>query len=451
MKITHYNNSFMSAASQGERIVCDPWAGKANGGGWQSFPEFSSQALTEHLADVRWVYLSHLHDDHFHPDTLKSCGLLDLEFIIKRFQSPVLRERLKRLGITRIHEVDPFTVNSFGPFEVIIFPQMTSNSSALEDDVNYDMDTSIAIKADGVVFFNQVDNPLALEDLAIIRDHIVQHLGAIDVTCIMSGAASEYPHLFLGIDQASEKRRIVERSLHDLSAWLRLLKPKYFFPAGGTYLIPGWMGVYNDNIAQPDFAEISRFIAGAGLPVRPLALEGGRFLEVSSASSEAQVGLDLSPIETDRQGAIEMHRHDRYLYEDVSVPPWPSLAVMLDAARENWERKVSKDGLKIRQSIRFDIYRKLSVNGGVPDVSQGVDSYQLFNTAEADAGELIIHIDQRALFGCLTRRLVWNGVLGALCLYERRPNCHYPTDFFSLNFLALSDEQIRGLRSETGR
>ena len=450
MKITHFSNSFISVASQGERIVCDPWVGKANAGGWQSFPEFSSQALTEHLADVRWIYLSHLHDDHFHPDTLKSCGLLDREFIIKRFQSPVLKERLKRLGVTRIHEVDPFTVQRFGPFELSIFPQMTSNSSALEDDVNYDLDTSIAIKAEGAVFFNQVDNPLSLEDLALIHDYITQHLGAIDVACLMSGAASEYPHLFLGIDQAGEKRRIVERSLDDLVAWLRLLKPKYFFPAGGTYLIPGWMSAYNDNIAQPDFAEISRFIAGAGISVRPFALEGGHFLKVSSEPPEVRIGLDLPHLEADRQAAIEMHRHDGYLYEDVSVPPWPALAVMLDAARDNWAQKVSKDGLKIRQSIRFDIYRKLRVNGRIPDASQRVDSYQLFNAAEADAGELLIHIDQRALFGCLTRRLVWNGVLGALCLYERRPNRHYPTDFFSLNFLVLSDEQFRAL-SVTGR
>jgi len=426
--------------------VCDPWAGKANASGWQSFPEFSSQELTAHLADVRWVYLSHLHDDHFHPDTLETCGLLDREFIIKRFQSSILRERLKRLGVTRIHEVEPFTVTSFGPFDLTIFPQMTSNSSGLEDDVNFDLDTSIAIKADGVVFFNQVDNPLSLKDLARIKEHMAQHLGAIDVTCIMSGAASEYPHLFLGIDQASEKRRIVERSLKDLGEWLRLLKPKYFFPAGGTYLIPGWMGVYNDNIAQPDFAEISSFIAGAGLPVRPLALEGGHFLALSSSTSEAQTGLDLSPIQTDRQATIVSHRHDGYFYEDMPVSPWPRLLEMLDAARDNWERKVRQDGIRIRQSIRLHIYPKLGLNGGVPDVSQGVDRYQLFSSADTHTGDLIIHIDQRALFGCLTRRLVWNGVLGTQCLYERRPNIHHPSDIFSINFLTLSNQQIIDLK-----
>ncbi len=131
MKITHFSNSFISVSAQGDRIVCDPWIGKANASGWQSFPEFSLTAMREQLADVKWVYLSHLHDDHFHPETLKSCGLLDREFIIKRFKSPVLRERLKRLGVTRIHEVEPFTVQQFGTFELSIFPQMTSNSSGL--------------------------------------------------------------------------------------------------------------------------------------------------------------------------------------------------------------------------------------------------------------------------------------------------------------------------------
>lgn len=436
MKITHFNNSFISVSSQGDRIVCDPWVGKANASGWQSFPEFSDSALREHLANVRWVYLSHLHDDHFHPDTLKSCGLLDREFIIKRFQSPVLRERLKRLGVTRIHEVDAFTVQKFGPFELSIFPQMTSNSSGLEDDVNYDLDTSIAIKAESTVFFNQVDNPLSLQDLTRIHDFMSEQLGAVDVACIMSGAASEYPHLFLGIDQSAEKCRIVERSLQDLCDWLRILKPTYFFPAGGTFLIPGWMGVFNDNVAQPEFIEISKHIASSGLPVQALYLEGGRFLELSTGKKAVQRGSDLSPIEANRQAAIELHSRDCYHYESIDAPPWPELVTLLDTARGNWLHKIRKDALMINQAIRFEIYRNLQPDGRKPDSSQLLGSYQLNQPSQADAGTLFVHIDHRALFGCLTRKLVWNGVLGALCLYERYPNKHYPTDLFSLNFFA---------------
>lgn len=437
MKITHYSNSFISVRSQGEHIVCDPWMGKANASGWQSFPEYPVDQLARHLSDARWVYLSHLHDDHFHPQTLKALGLLDREFVIKRFQTPVMRERLKKLGVTRIHELDPFAISRFGSFEVAIFPQMTSNSSGLDDDVNYDLDTSIAFRANGAVFFNQVDNPLSAEDVIQVRDWIVKQLGPIDIACLMSGAASEYPQLFLGIDQAGEKRRIVERSLGELMTWLRLLDPTYYFPAGGTYLIPGWLSIYGNNIAQPGFQEISELIKQLNLRVQPLALEGGYSVDMSTHKPQVRTGPEVMPIEADLHAAIRMHSADPYDYEVVVAPPFARIVEMLGAARENWLKKVQGDALHIVQSIRFDVYSELVAKDGMPDQARRLGSYQLFESGDKQAGDLIIHIDQRALCGCLTRRFVWNGVLGALCLYERRPNRHHPTDLFSLNYLAL--------------
>ncbi len=432
----------MAISSQGETLVCDPWIGKANASGWQSFPEFSSIELTDYLADAKWIYVSHLHDDHFHPETLKAYGLLDREFIIKRFSQPILRERLKRLGATRIREIDAFKVVKIGPFELSIFPQLSSNSSGLEDDVNFDLDTSIAVKADGKVFFNQVDNPLSFEDLKNIHAYISQKLGAIDVACLMSGAASEYPHLFLGIDHSSEKKRIVDRSLFDLAQWLELLKPEYYFPAGGTYLIPGWLGLFAANVAQPTYPEIMNFLNDKPLLTKCISLEGGGFLEWVPESQKAEVGTSISPVVFEREVAAEIHRADPYVYENFDVPEWSVLTKYLDQARSNWEAKVFREGYEIAQSIIFDVYRPLSLKDGKLDVSKHLGSYRIHAAKTPDRGVLSIHIDERALFACLVRKLVWNGVLGALCLYERKPNLHYPTDFFSLNFLTITDRQV---------
>ena len=441
MKITHYSNSFISVRSKGEHIVCDPWMGKANTGGWQSFPEYPVDELARHLSDARWVYVSHLHDDHFHPPTLKNLGLLDREFVIKRFQSPVIRERLKRLGVKHIHELSPFTVNQIGPFEVAIFPQMTSNSSGLGDDVNFDMDTSIAFKADEAVFFNQVDNPLSNEDVVLIRNWIIENLGLIDIACLMSGAASEYPQLFLGIDQASEKRRIVQHSLDKLIKWLRVLEPTFYFPAGGTYLIPGWLSIFGKNIAQPSYQEIRERVRNTDLMAQPLALEGGYSIEISNHEPQAKTGPEVMPIQADLQAAIRMHIADPYDYEVEGAPPFGRLVEIMDLAQKNWLQKVKAAPLQITQSIHFEIYSELVVRGGMPDQTRRTGSYQLFQCGDEQHGKLTIHIDQRALHGCLLRRFVWNGVLGSLCLYERNPNKHFPTDFFSINFFALSNEQ----------
>lgn len=440
MKITHFSNSFISVTSQGTSLVCDPWSGKANGGGWQSFPEFQTDSLRQHLAGARYIYLSHLHDDHFHPDTLRALGLLDREFIIKRFQAPVMRERLRRMGVDRIYELEPFECRRFGPFDLSIIPQMTSTSSGLTDDVRYDLDTSIAIKADNKVFFNQVDNPLSFEDLKVVNFHVTQHLGPIDVVCAMSGAASEYPHLFIGIDGRAEKRRIIERALTDLVAWLGLLKPTFFFPAGGTYLIPGWMSCFNDGIAQPDFGQVIRAIEEARLPIKALWLEGGGYIDLEVDGS-ARSGVEIEPIDNQRDSTIARHREDRYTYEDIALPNGRHLEWTLETARENWRRKLDSDDIRLHQSIIFKIHAPLRPNSPHSGGEGGIDTFELYRAQDPETGELVVHIDRRALFGCLTRQLIWNGVLGALCLFERRPNVHHPTDVFSLNFLVLTDEQ----------
>jgi len=435
LKITHFSNSFISVRTKVDHLVCDPWMGKANTGGWQSFPEYSVDQLALSLYDVKYVYISHLHEDHFNIETLRLLRLVDREFVIKRFQSPLMRERLKKIGVTRIHELEPFSVNRLGSFEVAIFPQMTSNSSGLHDDVNFDMDTSIAIKAGGIVFFNQVDNPLSNLDFSRVRDWILSYFGKVDIACLMCGAASEYPHLFIGIDQATEKRKVIDDSLKKLIGWLELLEPIYYFPAGGTYLIPGWLSFFGHNIAQPNFLEISNLIKQLKLNVQPLALEGGYAIDLSASDSHFRVEQELMPIESELLTAILKHSKDAYDYEVVIPPTFEKILELLDAAKVNWLQNIQTKGLNITQSIIFEIYSELSVKDGILDVNRRLGSYKLFASKSFQNGSLTIHIDQRALFGCLTRRFLWNGVLGSLCLFERKPNKHFPTDFFSINYL----------------
>ncbi len=420
--------------------MCDPWMGKANTGGWQSFPEYLPDQLAQYLDDVQYVYISHLHDDHFHPETLKVLGLLDREFVIKRFKSPVMRERLKKIGVAHIHELESFSVKRLGPFEIAIIPQITSNSSNLHDDVNFEMDTSIVLKADKRVFFNQVDNPLSSSDFSKVRDWITTNFGKVDIACFMCGAASEYPHLFIGIDQADEKRRIVESSLNKLIGCLELFDPTFYFSAGGTYLIPGLLSNLGKNIAQPSFLEISQKIKQLNLNVKPLTLEGGYSVDLSNfrRDSHILVKQELTPIESNIREAIRKHSNAPYDYEVLVAPSFEKIISALNEAKVNWLKQINNKALKITQSIRFEIYSELVIKSGRPDSTRRLGTYQLFQSEENLTGNLNIHIDQRALWGCLNRKFIWNGVLGSLCLFERTPNQFFPADFFSINYLTLA-------------
>jgi UDP-MurNAc hydroxylase len=436
----------MSVESENQRLVCDPWMGKANTGGWQSFPEFSNGDMATHLAGSRWVYISHLHDDHLDPKTLKNCGLLDCEFVIKRYATSTLKDRLKRLGVKHVHEIEPFTLTALGPFSICIFPQMTSNSSAIENDVNYDLDTSIAIKSDNTIFFNQVDNPLSRVDMIQVKEWIHKYMGPIQVAALKSGAASEYPHLFLDIDQEGEKLRIVERSLDNLVEFLNILSPQYYFPAGGTYLIPGQLSVFNKNIAQPSWVDIKHRLDQSLPSVRPLLMEGGNAMDISGVTIHENFRSGIQPLSRDRDAVISLHREDPYGYEALPSKDSSELSELLGLARENWLGKIKSPGIKIAQSITFKVYQRMELKDNRPDMDTCIMTYSLHRVSSQDAGELVIHIDARALYGCLTHKFVWNGVLGSLCLYERRPNIYHPNDVFSLNFLRLSHEQLKEIK-----
>src|SRR5579864_2275905 len=105
MKITHYSNSFITVEANGAKLVCDPWVGTANHGGWHSYPEYSQQELATAFEGANAIYISHLHSDHFDPDTLKRFGALDCHFLINDFPTKTLRQRLVNLGARRITEL----------------------------------------------------------------------------------------------------------------------------------------------------------------------------------------------------------------------------------------------------------------------------------------------------------------------------------------------------------
>jgi hypothetical protein len=144
----------------------------------------------------------------------------------------------------------------------------------------------------------------------------------------------------------------------------------------------------------------------------------------------------------DQTVAESVHKADPYEFTTVDVPTLSRLQDVFDLACENWRIRVEKNKIKISQSIKFKVYSEISLVNNAPDVSKKIAELEVYGRKTATEGFLVVHIDCRALYGCMIRKFVWNGVLGSLCMYEREPNRHFPADVFSLNYLSLSDAQI---------
>jgi UDP-MurNAc hydroxylase len=394
MKITHISNSFLLVEAGNVVICCDPWVGKANHGGWHSFPEYDRAELLRLVQRADLVYISHLHSDHFDPAFLIDSGLIGKPFVIAKFKTKTLRNRLQNLGASVI-ELGPFERSRFGLADVGIVPQMTSTSAGLKDDVNFDLDSSLIVH-DGETFFNQADNPLSNADLAIVAEWIKAEYRKLDIAALVFGAASEYPQCFLNIDRQAEKQRIVDASLQRMRETLQILKPTVFFPAGGSYFIPGKHHGLNAFIAQPSFDEILDANDTESVAVN---LEGGWTLNGERL---------IKPVRSDLKESIYAHRDDLYDHEIAPIAFDVSIA---SVAAQNWLACGVSTGW-----VTFDLGgRKLTYEGD-------------------EDRHLTIRMDESAFMACVTGKASWNQTLsGSLCTFEREPNVHYPNDLFSLN------------------
>jgi UDP-MurNAc hydroxylase len=442
MKITHLSNSFILIESQDVKICCDPWVGNANYGGWHSFPEFEKNDIINYLKDFDIVYISHLHDDHLDTKFLKESGLYNKKFIIKKFQYNTLFNRLKSIGVNEIYELEPFELFTYNGIKLSILPQMATNSSEIDEDVEYDLDTSIIVADQDTVFFNQVDNPYSKQDYNELAKWIELNYGKITITALMAGAASEYPQAFLNIDRLSEKNRIIKSELNRLINVLQILKPNYYFAAGGTYFIPGNLYKLNSFVALPNTEQIKNELQLNNIYTTFLELEGGKSVTIDAAN-KSLITTSIPNISNDMSISIENHKNDLYDYEvEVNDITFNALVELFSSAKINWEKELVNKKIKIEQDLEFIIYNKMQLNDDLATIcEEPIGELKLSNNIQDSKGLLKIHIDIRSMYLCLIRKKVWNGTIGALCLFERTPNVFYPSVTFSLNYLITRDLQ----------
>ena len=444
MKITHLSNSFIIIETNNLKIVCDPWVGRANYGGWHSFPEFDKNDIIKNMQNVDIVYISHLHDDHLDTEFLVESGLNKKTFIIKDFNFKTLFNRLKSSGVKVIHELKPYEIFNYSDSKFTILPQMSTNSSEIDEDVEYDIDTSFIFSNQNKVFFNQVDNPYSTSDYKILKEWITINYGQITIAALMAGAASEYPHTFLNIDRIKEKNKIIENTLSKLVEKLNILKPLYYFPAGGTYIIPGKLYKLNSLIAQPNINQIKEVLSLNNVNINFLHLEGGKSVifdsnSLSSISAEATIKVFCS----DMEKSILLHKDDLYDYEfEKNTISFNYLKDIFNLAKSNWKKILIEKQISIEQDIQFIIYNNLDFNNDIAQLTnKPVGILELNTNLSESKGLLKVHIDIRSIYLCLIRKKVWNGTIGALCLFERIPNIFYPSVTFSLNYLIINKEQ----------
>lgn len=445
-KIYHFTNSFVSVEAKNSIITCDPWVGKTNDNGWFSYPIKNTKEIEKKIFNSNFVYISHLHCDHLDFKTLKKFKNKNLTFVIKKFDNGVLKRRLKKLTNKKIIEIEPFKKKKINKdFSIAIIPQIISNISNLPDNIEYDLDTSIIIQSNQnkTIFYNNVDNPININVLKKINNFVKKNFKKnIDIFCCALGAASEFPQCFLNIERNKEKEKIINKSLSNLQTYLKYLKPKIFFPAGGAYAIYGKFYKLNKYIAQPSFSQIKA--KTASLKTKICKIIGGGSISFENSKYIVNEKIHNNDPGFEKKFINQIKKLNYYYSKKIRKIEIKKLDQIFINAKKNYLKILSyKKNIKSKWSIDFKIYRNYEINNNClidKNKSKFLKTYNLKNyyLDSKNILKLECHIEYMLFKSLLAGKFPWNTSLtGSTIMYKRSPNKFNIDMIFSLNFLRV--------------
>lgn len=105
MQITSVGHAGFHIRTAAGTILCDPWVNPAYFGSWVPFPD-NSGLDWDALGDCDFLYVSHLHRDHFDAKNLAEHVNKDATVLLPDFPVPDLRRELEKLGFHTFFETE---------------------------------------------------------------------------------------------------------------------------------------------------------------------------------------------------------------------------------------------------------------------------------------------------------------------------------------------------------
>lgn len=178
MKITVTGHAGMLLDTAGGRILCDPWLYPAYYASWFVFPDNSALDWAT-LGDCDYLYVSHLHHDHFDAENLARHVAKSATVLLPDFPVDDLEDALRELGFTNFQHIPNDTPVELDGFRVQISALTSPNDGPLGD-------SALAVDDGSAIVLNQNDaRPLGFDALESFAGddgydaHLLQFSGAI--------------------------------------------------------------------------------------------------------------------------------------------------------------------------------------------------------------------------------------------------------------------------------
>ncbi len=107
MQITSVGHAGFHIQTEAGSILCDPWVTPTYFASWVPFPD-NTELDWDALGNCDYLYVSHLHKDHFDPKNLIAHVNKDATVLLPDYPVPDLKRELEKLGFHKFFETEDF-------------------------------------------------------------------------------------------------------------------------------------------------------------------------------------------------------------------------------------------------------------------------------------------------------------------------------------------------------
>lgn len=250
LQLTYYYSACIKIATCGQKnnttILCDPWFTEPiYHGSWYQYPPYEYDAIQQ-IGDIDFVFVSHIHPDHYDPVFLKKYFDYygNKPILIQNRPKNFLLSKMRRDGFSPI-PTDLFEDDSVC---IKVIPIQPSNI--------YQIDSALVVKSiDGHSIVNlndcNYDNNLVNE-----IENFCNH--QIDICLLNYTPASSYPQSYNFSDERMqlEKSRVKSIYKKKFLKFKSSLHPKLAIPFAGQYILGGKNYLLNQNLGVCDAVEL---------------------------------------------------------------------------------------------------------------------------------------------------------------------------------------------------
>jgi UDP-MurNAc hydroxylase len=327
-------------------VLCDPWVSPAYFGSWFPFPD-NSELDWDRFGNADYLYVSHLHRDHYDPATLTRFVNKNATVLLPEYPTEELHDALKELGFTKFVQPQSGEVIDLDGLAVMIHALVSPTDGPIGD-------SALWIRDGDTTLLNQNDARPA--DLSTFSE-----LGHVDAHLLQYSGAIWYPMVYDLPENAKrafgkqKRARQFDRTLR----YIDDLKASYVFPTAGPpcFLDPELWHI-NDIFGDegnifPDQHDFEQFMAAEGR-------DNSRLLIPGSVADLSQDGCpvmhpvsndEVERIFTDKEAYLRAYQQRKLPALEAEKATWSHPDVDILAELKNWFEPLMAEASRMADGV----------------------------------------------------------------------------------------------------